>query len=612
MKKLKIAFLVIGLLFFSQNFHAQLSVVTDLQQLYKLTDSCFSDIRAPKSPIIGISANQYGELGTAVSGTYVNAILKAGGTPIIIPLTENGQIMANILDGLDGIVMTGGEDVHPNFYGESPIEQLGKVDSVRDVYDLMLIKMAADRNIPMLGICRGEQLINVAFGGSLYQDIPSQHPSEIKHRQEASREIGTHDVSVVSGTKLSQLIGNGTSSVNSFHHQAVKKVAPRFIVSAWAIDSIVEAIEAIDRNIIAVQWHPEGFVWGGNTVMLKIFNDMVHKAELFKKAKDIHARHLSVDTHCDTPLEFHKEGFDISRRENNQVNIPKMEEGKLDAVFFAAYIGQGERDDVSSQKAIEKVSGLIDQIYSQVEKNNDVCEIARTVDDAIRLKKESKKAVFIGVENGYAIGKDLKMLAKYKERGVNYMTLCHIKNNDICDTSNRKIEPEWNGLSPFGRKVVKEMNRLGMLIDVSHVSDETFWDVLKLSKQPIIASHSSTRAIYDHDRNLTDEQLRALAKNGGVIQLCPVNNYIREDYENANIDDFLNHLEHAIKIAGIDHVGIGNDFDGGGGVPGINGANDMINITVHLLERGYSEEDIAKILGGNFYRVLNEVQKKGK
>ncbi|MDR1743983.1 MAG: membrane dipeptidase [Dysgonamonadaceae bacterium] len=608
MRKIDIAFWVIALLLAPGRLRAQISTVTDLTAFYKLTDSCFLSAHKKNSPIIGISVQQYGNRGSSVSGTYINAVLKAGGTPILIPMTDNGFVIKNTVDQLDGLLMIGGEDVNPSFYGEAAREELGEVDSLRDVCDLMLVKMAADRNIPILGICRGEQLINVAFGGSLYQDIPSQHPSGINHLQKEPREIGTHDVSVFTGSTLSQIIGSGKFSVNSFHHQSVKEIAPGFRVSARANDSIVEAIEAVSGQIVAVQWHPEGFVWGGDRVMLKLFRHIVEKAETYKKAKEIHARHLSIDTHCDAPLEFRKKGFDIAHREANQVNIPKMREGRLDAAFFAAYIGQRGRDSDSLQMAIHKVSGIIDEIYAQVNMNTDLCAIARTAEDAERLKSEGKNAIFIGIENGYAIGKDLKMISKYKERGVLYMTLCHIKNNDICDTSNRNIAPEWDGLSPFGKKVVKEMNRTGMIVDVSHVSEKTFWDVLKITKKPVIASHSGVTALCDHDRNLTDEQLRALAKNGGVIQICAVDNYLRSDYKNSTIEDFMKHLDHAVKIAGIDHVGIGNDFDGGAGVPGLNGANDMINITVHLLERGYSEDDIAKILGGNFYRVLRQVQ----
>lgn len=609
MKKILFAACCVGYFLFGGNVNAQISAITNLNELNVLTDSCFVNSPARRGPYIGISASQSGEGGTSVPGTYINAVVKAGGTPVIIPLMNNGATLRDIVAGLDGLIMTGGEDVNPRFYKEQSIEQLGDVDSVRDVYDLMLVKMAADRNIPLLGICRGEQLINVAFGGSLYQDIPTQHPSAITHRQNEPKEKGTHIVSVTFGSELASIIGANNFTVNSFHHQAIKKIAPDFKVVAWAPDSTVEAIEAYPgRSIMAVQWHPEGLVAGGDTTMLKIFQYIVHKSEIFRKAKEIHQRILSVDTHCDTPLEFRRTGFSIGDREDNQVNIPKMEEGKLDAIFFAAYVGQGPRDDESLQKAIDRVTSLINGIYTQVEKNSEVCNIAYTVADLQRLKSEGKKAIFIGIENGYGIGKDIHLLAKYKAMGVSYMTLCHTKNNDICDTSNRNIAKEWGGLSPFGRKVVKEMNRLGMVIDISHAGDSTFWDVIKLSKQPIVATHSATRALCDRDRNLTDQQMKALAKNGGVIQVCPLDEYINTNKNNATLEDFLNHIEHAIKVAGIDHVGIGSDFDGGGGVPGINGANDMINITTHLLERGYTEDDIAKIWGGNFFRVLSEVQ----
>ena len=188
------------------------------------------------------------------------------------------------------------------------------------------------------------------------------------------------------------------------------------------------------------------------------------------------------------------------------------------------------------------------------------------------------------------------------------MTLCHTYDNDICDTSTDS-KREWKGLSPFGEKVVKEMNRLGMMVDLSHASRETFFDVIELSEVPVICSHSSSKALCDHNRNLTDEQLRALAKNGGVVQVCLVSNFLNTKAEEACLMDFIEHIDHIVKVAGIDHVGIGSDFDGGGGVTGCNGANDMIQVTVKLLERGYSEEDIAKIRGGNLLRVMRVVQR---
>ena len=285
-----------------------------------------------------------------------------------------------------------------------------------------------------------------------------------------------------------------------------------------------------------------------------------------------------------------------------------MEEGKLDAQFLAVFLAQKERDEASSKKAVEKCHKMIEDVYADVAKYKDDCGIALTEEDARRLKAEGKKAFFIGIENGYGIGKDIKNVKKYKDMGVQYMTLSHSYDNDICSSSTN-TEDASKGLTAFGREVVKEMNKVGMMIDISHVSESTFWDVMKLSKDPVFASHSSVKALCNSDRNLTDEQLRALAKNGGVIQICIYGGYLNKNPKAASVDDVVNHIDHAVKVAGIDHVGIGSDFDGGGGVLGCAGDNDMINITVKLIEKGYSEEDIRKIWGGNFFRVMNEVIK---
>lgn len=358
---------------------------------------------------------------------------------------------------------------------------------------------------------------------------------------------------------------------------------------------------------MGVQWHPEALTYGGDTTMLKIFHHLIGKAETFHQAKEMHKHFLSVDTHTDTPFWFKRAGFSIADRERNRVNIPKMQEGKLDGVFLAAFIGQGKRDEASLQEAVQKVTGLIEGIRKQAELNKDLCGIAVTNQDFIRLKNEGKKAFFIGIENGYGIGKDLANIAKFKAMGVNYITLCHSYDNDICDSSTH-TKKEWDGLSPFGEEVVKEMNRQGIMVDMSHASEKAFWDVIKLSKAPIICSHSSSMAMCKHDRNLTDEQLKALAQNGGVAQVCLLDRYINEDYKNASLTDAIEHIDHMVKVAGIDHVGIGSDFDGGGGIIGCESDNDFIQITVKLIEKGYTEEDIAKIWGGNLMRVLDEVQ----
>jgi microsomal dipeptidase-like Zn-dependent dipeptidase/gamma-glutamyl-gamma-aminobutyrate hydrolase PuuD len=511
---------------------------------------------------------------------------------------------------LDGIVFTGGEDFAPAYFGEEEHEHLGEVNVNRDTYDLTLFKLASDRNIPTLGICRGLQLINVGMGGTLYQDLPSQKPSDINHRQQEAGTVATHSVSVVEGSLMHQILGEKEIQVNTFHHQAIKKLAPGLKIVGWANDSVPEMIEAYpNRQILGTQFHPEIFTANGDKLLGKLFQFLIGKAETFQKAKEIHSRILSVDTHTDTPLWFTRGAFSLGWRKSNQVSIQKMEEGYLDSQFLAAFLAQKELDAESSQKAVEKCQKMLEGIFADVEKYKDYCGIALTEEDARRLKAEGKKAFFLGIENGYGIGKDIKNIKKYKDMGVQYMTLCHSYDNDICNSSSNTADAS-KGLTPFGRKVVKEMNKVGMLIDISHASEGTFWDAIKYSKDPIFASHSSVKALCDHDRNLTDDQLRALAKNGGVIHICIYGGYLNKDAKAASIEDVVAHIDHAVKVAGIDHVGIGSDFDGGGGVLGCNGDNDMINITVKLLEKGYSEEDIRKIWGGNFFRVLDQVINK--
>ena len=577
-----------------------------LEQLYNKVDAAQAPAVANK-PLIGISQG-YSEKKNSVNTAYVNSVLMNGGVPYIISVTDDVEVLRQIVAQLDGIVFTGGEDFEPAYYGHEAHEKLGEVNVTRDTYDLTLFKLAKDRNVPILGICRGLQLINVGMGGSLYQDLPSEKPSDINHRQEEEGTIATHSVSVVKGSTIHQILGQDEIQVNTFHHQAIKKLAPELKIVGWANDSVPEMIEAFpNRQIFGVQFHPEIFTNAGDKLLSKLFAFLVKRAEVFQKAKDIHTRILSVDTHTDTPLWF-RGGYSVGLRKNNQVNIQKMEEGKLDAQFLAAFLGQKERDDASLQKAVEDCHKLIEGIHADVAKYEESCGIALTEADAWRLKAEGKKAFFIGIENGYGIGKDIKNIKKFKDMGVNYITLCHSYDNDICNSSTNTADAS-KGLTDFGRKVVKEMNKQGVLIDLSHASEGTFWDVMKYSKDPVFASHSGVKALCSSDRNLTDDQLRALAKNGGVIQICIFRRYQNEMPQEACLVDVVNHIDHAVKVAGIDHVGIGSDFDGGGGLMGCNGDNDMINITVMLLDRGYTEEDIRKIWGGNFFRILTEVRK---
>jgi microsomal dipeptidase-like Zn-dependent dipeptidase len=232
--------------------------------------------------------------------------------------------------------------------------------------------------------------------------------------------------------------------------------------------------------------------------------------------------------------------------------------------------------------------------------------IAYSPSDIARLTGEGRKAILLGIENGYALGKDLDNLRLFKGTGVSYITLCHNGDNAICDSARGKAE--WGGLSPFGREVVREMNRLGMMVDLSHAAESSFYDVLAVSEAPVIASHSSARAFCDHPRNLTDDQLRAIAAKGGVVQVCLYAGFINEVAEKASLSDAIRHIDHIVNLVGIDHVGIGSDFDGDGELIGCRAANELINITVRLLKAGYREEDIRKIWGGNLLRVMDVVQ----
>jgi microsomal dipeptidase-like Zn-dependent dipeptidase len=276
---------------------------------------------------------------------------------------------------------------------------------------------------------------------------------------------------------------------------------------------------------------------------------------------------------------------------------------------MVAYLQQQERDDESLLNATAKADRILNQIEEMVARNAVHCDIARTPADLWRLKHEGKKAIMLGVENGYAIGRDISNVEKLRRRGVVYMTLCHNGDNDICDSA--KGNGEHGGVSAFGADVIREMNRVGMMVDLSHASEKSFYDALEISSTPIVCSHSSARALCDHPRNLTDEQMRALARRGGVMQVTLYNGFLRTDGK-ATIIDAIDHLNHAVNVMGIEHVGIGTDFDGDGGVPGCASAAELINFTRQLLNQRYNEADIQRIWGGNFLRVMELVQRSAK
>ena len=576
-----------------------------LKQFYQDADS-LTTLHKAKKPVIGVSVSN------TMKGTCTRSIELAGGIPFIIPETKDNALIEETLAKLDGLIMSGGEDINPAFYGEEPSEKCGKSNDARDEYELLLLKKSMDRNVPILGICRGLQLINVAMGGKLYQDLPTEKPSDVKHAVFETGSTPVHEIGIESGSVLASMLDTERFAVNSRHHQGIKTLAPELKITAWSLpDSVPEAIEAYPiRAIMGVQFHPELNASEGDEACLHIFEHLVAQASLFAEAKDIHSRIYSIDTHCDTPMAFSRGGT-VGARNRQQVSIPKMTEGFLDAQFLAAFLSQKELDEASMKAAVEKCQGIIDDIYNDVAKYPEFCGIARTEEEAVRLKAEGKKAFFIGIENGYGIGNDLSNIKKYYDQGVNYMTLCHSYDNAICNSSTHTAD-ENKGLTEFGRKVVKEMNKVGMVIDLSHASMGTFWDVMKESKMPVVCTHSGAKDVFFHDRNLNDDQLRALAKNGGVIQVCIFASYMSPDRTKTSIDDVVAHIDHCVKVAGIDHVGIGSDFDGGGGVLGCKGSNDMIRITVKLLEKGYTEEQLGKIWGGNFFRVLNTCRAAGK
>ena len=395
---------------------------------------------------------------------------------------------------------------------------------------------------------------------------------------------------------------------------------------------------------------------GCNENVLKRIYGNETESELIDRALLIHKKVLTLDTHADTPLRMIEPGFRMSDRHDpnetgSKVDYPRMIEGGLDAIFFAAFVAQDIRNDKGNFRAKNLCVQMIDSILSSIQQNSDVVGLALNPEDAYSLEKQGKRAIYIGIENGYPIGGDLSNIETYYKKGVRYITLVHSSNNDLADSATDPAGPEHNGISEFGSKVVKEMNRLGIMVDVSHGSDAVFYDAIKISKAPIIATHSNARSVTNHKRNMTDDMLKLIAKNGGVVQLTMLSNYLRDPVPNitaeklkkellssikpidqmttleketmrkrlneiddkypiapANLKNVVDHIDHIVNVAGIDHVGIGCDFDGGGGIDGVFDVSQVMNITIELVKRGYNEDQIAKIWGGNLIRVFSEVQ----
>lgn len=379
-------------------------------------------------------------------------------------------------------------------------------------------------------------------------------------------------------------------------------------------------------------------------------------SKLEKKAHRIHEKCLTVDTHCDTPMLMIKPDFSVrdeNKAPHSRVDLPRMKKGGLDASFFAVFTGQKPRTEENYQKTYVLANQMLDSIHSMLKHNSDIATLAVKADDLARIEKTGKRAIYIGMENGFPLAKDISRVEEFYKRGVRYITLCHSYHNDICDSSSDSKPAEHNGVSDLGKQVIAEMNRLGMMVDVSHASDKSFFDAVELSKAPVIASHSSVRAVAQHNRNMTDEMIKKLAAKGGVIQICLLDVYVKnpdtttvkfqrlkqlrakrnsvqgemtetqkevyykewEEIQSMDspdmptVKDLCDHIDHVKNLVGVDYVGIGSDFDGGGGLRDCADVSQFPNITKELLRRGYTESEIRKIWGGNLLRVFKEVEK---
>jgi membrane dipeptidase len=380
--------------------------------------------------------------------------------------------------------------------------------------------------------------------------------------------------------------------------------------------------------------------------------------EIQSAAAEIHANVISIDTHDDIPTNFATAEVDPGVRGNRKVDLPKMREGGLDVAFFVVYVGQTPRTPENYARAkadammkFEAIRRMTHEMYPEQ------IELAMSADDVERIHAAGKLVAAIGVENGYAIGQDLSLIERHHELGARYFSMTHNGHNDIGDSTNprgNEEESEHDGLSAFGEEVVAELNRVGIMVDVSHAAKSTMLDVVRVSQAPIIASHSGVTAIADVSRNMDDEMLLALKENGGVIQTVALGSFVKtqpperqeavqairedmgitggfagmrslsdeqrdeyrrrvaaldEEWPPANVADFVDHIDYAVDLIGIDHVGISSDFDGGGGIVGWNDASETANVTVELVRRGYSEEEIRKLWGGNLLRVWREVER---
>ncbi|MBF1464630.1 MAG: membrane dipeptidase [Prevotella pallens] len=593
-------------------------------------------------PVIGIVTN-FADQDVTIREVFHKQVIDAGGTPLLIPPTTDTQVIVNILNRIDGLLLTGGADVNPLWEGEEPIRNMGSINNKRDLSELLTTRLAYNRQIPIFAVCRGLQVLAIALGGKVQQHIYDPYiveeteekklarmksvttlrPAKLKHDQSASFNEPTHSIKIAPDSVLYSIYKQEKIFVNSFHHQAVSMPGKRFKVTAYAPDGVIECMESAEfKPIMGVQWHPEWLEEDGQ----KLFKWFVNEADSFRTAKQLHTRILTLDTHCDTPM-FFPQGVDFAKRDPRILyDLHKMTEGHQDAVTMAAYLPQPRIGETFSSKI--DVEGLkrfnpeltdvlnnltptsyADLIFNKIEKivkdNNRYLSIARTPSDLYEDKRKGRKSIMFAIENGLALEGDLANVKYFAQRGVTYITLCHNGDNDICDSA--RGSNLHGGVSKFGAAVIREMNRNGIMVDLSHGAEKSFYDALEISSQPIVCSHSNSKALCNVPRNLTDDQLRALAKKGGVAHITLYHGFLRKE-GTASVLDAIAHLEHAISVMGIDYVGIGTDFDGDGTVCGMADASEMINFTRHLLARKYSERDIEKIWGGNWLRVMAQVQ----